>query len=116
MDRIIIEDLRLRCVIGLHEWERDLKQDILLNISLFTDLRPAARSDGIADTVDYKSLKLKLVGLVENSSFKLIETLAEKVAELCLRQDHVQAVKVRLDKPGALRYARTVAVEIERAR
>jgi D-erythro-7,8-dihydroneopterin triphosphate epimerase len=115
VDKIIIEDLLLRCVIGVYAWERELKQDVIFNITLSADLRKAGRTDNVADTVDYKQLKQSIIELVESSAFQLIETLAEQVAARCLAQPGVQAVKVRVDKPGALRFARTVGVEIERS-
>ncbi len=115
-DRIHIRDLALRCVIGINPEERREKQDVILNITMEADLRRAARSDRIADTVDYKQVKTAIRALVESSTFNLVETLAERVAEVCLRPPGVRAVTVTLDKPGALRFARSVAVEITRRR
>lgn len=116
MDKIRIEDLHLRCIIGIYPEERDKLQDVLFQITLHCDLRAAGRSDDVRDTVDYKAVKNGVVELVEASQFLLIERLAETVATLCLTNDGVQAVDIRVDKPGALRFARTVSVEIHRER
>lgn len=113
-DRILIRDLLLRCVIGANEWERRVRQDVLLNIELTADTRPAAASDDLEDAVDYKAIAKKVIALVEDSSFFLVETMAERVAALCLEDGRVRSVKVRVEKPGALRFARSVGVEIQR--
>jgi FolB domain-containing protein len=116
VDRIVISDLRLRCVIGINPEERQVQQDIVLNLTLFADLGRAGQSDDIADTIDYKALKKRIMAKVEASCFGLLEKLATEVARLCLEPEAVQAVTVRLEKPGALRFARTVGVEIHRER
>jgi D-erythro-7,8-dihydroneopterin triphosphate epimerase len=116
MDRIYIRDLALRCIIGLYPEERKNKQDILINITMETDLRAAGKSDTLTDTVDYKAIKLAILDFVEKSSFNLIESLAEGIAVICLKDKRVQGVTVTIDKPGALRFARSVAVEITRSR
>jgi dihydroneopterin aldolase/D-erythro-7,8-dihydroneopterin triphosphate epimerase len=115
-DRILIRDLALRCIIGIYPEERREKQDLLLNLALECDGRAAARSDRIEDAVDYKSLKKEIVALVQDSSFRLIETLADRVAALCLARRGVRRATVTVDKPAALRFARSVAVEITRSR
>ena len=115
-DRIHIRDLRLRCIIGVYPEERREKQDVCLNVTLFVDLQRAATSDDLADTVDYKAVKLRIVALVEQSSFALVERLAGAVADLCLDTPGVTAVRVNVGKPAALRFARTVEIEIERRR
>ncbi|MCK5804387.1 MAG: dihydroneopterin aldolase [Lentisphaeria bacterium] len=115
-DHIIIEDLLLRCIVGINPEERVKEQDVVLNISLHADLHQAAQTDDIADTIDYKKLKVEIRGFVEASSFFLIEKLASEVARICLKRPQVERVIVRLDKPGALRFARSVAVEIDRCR
>jgi dihydroneopterin aldolase/D-erythro-7,8-dihydroneopterin triphosphate epimerase len=115
-DRIHIRELRLRCIVGTHDHERDKKQDVVLHISLRADLRRAGRSDDLADTVDYATLKRQIVDMVEASEFLLIERLAQAVADVCLADSRVQAATVTVEKPGALRFARTVAVEITRER
>ena len=116
LDQIHIRDLRLRCIVGINPEERDKKQDVEINITLHADLRAAGRTDAIDDTVDYKSIKLKVVEEVEASSFFLVERLAEHVAGICLGDPKVRRVRVLIEKPGALRFARTVGVEIVRDR
>lgn len=114
LDRIYIRDLQLRCIVGIFEEERNALQDVILNIVIETDLRRAGATDRIEDTIDYKNVKKEVVEMVEASDFFLIERLAEAVAEICLRPEGVRRVTVTLDKPGALRFARSVAVEITR--
>ncbi|MCU0856981.1 MAG: dihydroneopterin aldolase [Pontiellaceae bacterium] len=116
MDRIHIRDLALRCIIGLYPEERTNKQDVLINITLETDLRAAGNSDALENTVDYKTIKLGILDFAENSRFKLIESLAEGIAAICLKEQRIQSVTVTIDKPGALRFCRSVAVEITRNR
>jgi len=116
MDKIVIRDLHLRTIIGTFPGERTQKQELLLNIELGCDLQPAAMSDDLKDTIDYKAVKLAVLSHAENAQYKLIETLAENVARICLEHEGVKTVKVSVDKPGALRFARSVAVEIERER
>ena len=116
LDKITIRDLHLRCVIGIQEWERKTLQDVLINITLFTDLRKAGNSDNIADTVNYKTLCKQIIAMTEGSSYFLVEMLAEKIAELTLTDQRVAAVEVAVEKPGALRFARTVGVTIKRDR
>ncbi len=114
MDKIYIRDLALRCIIGLYPEERTKLQDVIINITMETDLRKAGQSDDLNDTVDYKSVKLAVLDLVEKSKFQLIESLAERIAEICLLADGVQLATVTIDKPGALRFCKSVAVEITR--
>ena len=116
MDRIFIRDLALRCIIGIFPEERREKQDIVINVEMHADLRTAGRSDDLNDTVDYKGIKKAILKLVEGSNFNLIESLAERIADIALGNDKVQQVVVTIDKPGALRFARASAVEITRAR
>jgi FolB domain-containing protein len=113
-DRIHIRDLALRCVIGLYEEERRDRQDVVINLTLYADLRRAGLSDRVEDTVDYKAIKKQVIALVEQSSCELIEHLAELIATSCLADRRVRRVVVSVDKPGALRFARSVAVEISR--
>ncbi|MDD2599878.1 MAG: dihydroneopterin aldolase [Kiritimatiellae bacterium] len=115
-DKIQISDLQLPCIIGLREWERTTPQNVNLNITLFTDFSKACVSDEIDDTVDYVTIKKNIIKEVEASSFKLVEKLAQMVAEICLSDARVMRVDVNVSKPGALRFARTVAVEITRTR
>lgn len=116
MDRIVIEDLLVRCIIGVNEDERRQKQDVVINLTLTADLAKAGKSDRFEDTVDYRAIKKQVMAMTENSQFHLIEALAEAIAQLCLRNSEVAGVRVRVDKPTALRFARSVAVEIERSR
>jgi FolB domain-containing protein len=114
MDKILIQDLLVRCIIGINEEERREKQDVIVNITLTADLARACASDNFKDTVDYRAIKKRVFGMVETSQFFLIEALAEKIAGLCLEYPGVRAVKVLVEKPSALRFARSVGVEIVR--
>ena len=116
LDRIHIRDLRARSIVGVNDWEREKKQDVVINLTLYADFSKAAASECIGDSVDYKTLKNRIVTMVEESEFFLIERMAEAIAEQCLEDRLVQKVDVAVDKPGALRFARSVAVEITRAR
>jgi len=116
LDRIYIRDLACRCIVGVNEEERTKKQDVNINVVLHADLRRAGASDRLDDTVDYKSIKQDILELAEDSSYFLVERLAERIAERCLAAPLVQRVQVTVDKPGALRFARSVAVEITRER
>ncbi len=115
-DFIEIEDLLVRTIVGVNPDERVNRQDVLLSIRLEADLRPAANSDSIEDAVNYRTITKNVIAFVEKSSYFLVEKLAEEVAQLCLRDSRVQRVRVHLQKPGALRFARTVGVCIERDR
>jgi FolB domain-containing protein len=114
LDRIHIRDLVARCIVGTKPEERTHKQDVIINITLHADLQAACISDRIEDTVDYMLVKKKVLESVEQSSFYLIERLAEHIARLCLEEPRVERATVSVDKPGALRFARSVAVEIAR--
>ena len=116
MDKIHIRDLLVRTVIGIYPEERNIKQDILLNITIFADQKPAAASDDFNLTVDYHAVQETVIKMVESSSFGLIETLASAIAELLLKVDGVSACRVVVDKPGVLRFSKSVAVEIFRSR
>lgn len=116
MDRICIQDLALRCIIGVYPEERRERQDVVINVTMEADLRAAGKSDRLEDSVDYKSVKKRILDIVENSEYRLIESLAERIAETCLEAKKVQRAVVRIDKPGALRFARSVAVEVDRRR
>lgn len=116
LDRIHIRDLRLRCIIGIFPEERTEKQDVVINLTLHGDLSQAGRTDDIAHTIDYKELKKRIVHLVEASEFLLLERMAEEIAGLALADKRVERADVCVDKPGALRFADSVAVEITRDR
>ncbi len=115
-DRIRICDLLVRCILGINESERREKQDVVINVVIHTDLRKSGKSDRIEDTVDYRALKKRILAMVESSHYFLEEALADAVAELCLEYSRVRQVEVRVEKPNALRFARSVAVEILRRR
>ncbi|MCH2540206.1 MAG: dihydroneopterin aldolase [Anaerolineales bacterium] len=114
-DQIEITDLHLRAIIGIKPDERQNHQDILINITLDIDTRPAALSDDIADAVNYRTITKSVINLVENSRFFLVEKLATAVAQVCLEEQRVQKVRVSVEKPSALRFAASVGVTIERS-
>ena len=116
LDKICITDLLLRCVVGLNDWERTQKQDVLINVTLYTDLSRSCQTDRIEDSIDYKEVKKQIIAMVESSSFYLVERLAGGIAEICLMHPFVKAVSIRVDKPGALRHAKSVGVEVFRKR
>ncbi len=116
MDRILISDLLVRCIIGVNEDERREKQDVVINIAISTDLGKAGKSDRFEDAVDYRAIKKRIVSMAENSRFYLVEALAEAVAGTCLEHPTIAEVQVRVEKPSALRFARSVGVEITRKR
>lgn len=115
-DCIYIRDLQAECIIGTMPEERDHSQRVVINLALSCDLSAAGESDALEDTVNYRDLKERILGLVKHSEFYLIERLAASVANICLEDKRVGAVTVSVDKPGALTGARSVAVEITRSR
>jgi dihydroneopterin aldolase/D-erythro-7,8-dihydroneopterin triphosphate epimerase len=116
MDRIFIKDLLARCVLGVTEEERREKQDVLISVDLFTDVRGVGQTDRFEEALDYRSLKKQVLTVVENSEYHLIEALAEQIAAICLQNPLVERVTVRAEKPTVLRFARSVGVEITRSR
>lgn len=116
LDRIHIRDLEVRCIIGVYDHERTDRQELRANITLHADLADACKSDNIEDTIDYKALKKRILEAAENSSYFLVERLAEHIAEICMEDARVMRADVTIDKPGALRWAKSVAVEISRER
>ncbi len=114
-DRILIRDLEVRAIVGINEWERTKKQDLMLNLVLFRDLRVSAESDDVKDTLHYGTIAKAVLAYVEGSEHRLIETLATGVARLCIEHG-AERVRVRVDKPWAVRHAAAAAVEIERGR
>jgi len=114
-DQIEIKDLLLRGILGINDWEREKPQDILLNLTLYADLRAAGVSDVIEDTVNYRTITKQVIEHVEGSARQTVEALAADVARICLSDPRVARVRVRIEKPGALRFARSVGVEIERS-
>lgn len=115
-DRILIRDLLVRGVVGVNEWERRVRQDILINIDLYADLAPAGSSDDIDQTVNYKDISKAVIELVEESRRFTVEALAADIAAICLGFPQTTSVRVQVEKPGALRFARSVGVEIQRTR
>ena len=116
MDKIFIKDLLARCDLGVCDEERRERQDVLINVVLSVDLAPAGASDELSDSVDYRALKKRVLVAAETSSFRLAEALAEHLAAICLEDERVAEVQVSVEKPTALRFARTVSVEITRQR
>jgi dihydroneopterin aldolase len=116
MDIMYLRDLRIETVIGVFEWERRIKQVLSLDLEMAADVRRAAASDNLADTLDYKAVAKRLIAFVGESQFHLVETVAERVAELVLREFPVTWLRLKVSKPGAVRGARDVGVVIERGR
>ena len=114
MDIIYLKDLRIETIIGIFDWEREVKQTISLDIEMGTDIKKAAASDHIDDTLDYKSVSKRLIDFVEKSEFQLVETLAERICEIVRDEFKVPWVKLRVNKKGAIRGAQDVGVIIER--
>lgn len=116
MDQVFIKDLSVRGIIGINNWEREKIQEIVINIVLFTDTRRAAVSDNLDDCVDYSAIAKKAQAHTEKARRFTVEALANDLASLCLDEPGVQKVRVRVEKPGAVRFSRSVGVEIERER
>ena len=114
MDIIYLNDLRIDTIIGIYDWERRVKQTISLDLEMASDIRKAASSDDIEDTLNYKAVAKRLISYVESSEFQLVETLAERITEIVLNEFQVPWVRLRLNKQGAVRGARDVGVIIER--
>lgn len=114
MDIIFINELRIEAVIGVYDWERSIKQVVMLDIELATDIRNAARTDAIDDTLNYKAVAKRVSAFVEQSQYQLVESLAEHVAQLILSEFQVPWLRLRVCKPGAVRGAKDVGVIIER--
>lgn len=115
MDQILIKDLLVRGVIGISEREREQPQDILINVLIYTDTKKAGQTDSIDDCVNYRTVSKKILAYVEKVNRYTVEALAEDISKLCLEEKGVKAVRVRVEKPGAVRFARSVGVEIERS-
>ena len=114
MDIIYLNDLRIDTVIGVNDWERRIKQTVVLDVELGTDTRRAAAGDRIEDTVDYKAVAKRLIAFVGDSKFFLVETLAERIAGILMDEFKAPWCRLRLNKQGAVRYVRDVGVIIER--
>jgi 2-amino-4-hydroxy-6-hydroxymethyldihydropteridine diphosphokinase len=115
-DRILIQDLLLRTIIGINPEERRKRQDVVINAVLYVDIRAAGASDDIEDAVNYKTITKQIIQLVEGSEFYLVEKLASEIAAVCLADPGIERATVRVEKPGALRFSRSVGIEIDRSR
>jgi dihydroneopterin aldolase len=115
-DTVFLRGLEVDCVIGVFDWEREQKQKVVVDLDLETDIRPAARDDDLAKAVDWKEVTKAILAFVGDSRFRLVESLAERVAELVVTRFDVPRVRVRVEKPGAVRYSSTVGVDIVRRR
>lgn len=116
MDKIIIKDLAARGIIGINDWERKKKQDILINIVIYADTRKAAETDDIAYSVNYRTVAKKALAHAETAERLTLEALAADLAQICLEEPGTQKVLVRVEKPGAVRFSKSVGVEIERTK
>ncbi|GAP11176.1 2-amino-4-hydroxy-6-hydroxymethyldihydropteridine diphosphokinase [Bellilinea caldifistulae] len=114
MDQTFIKDLLVRGIIGISERERSQKQDILINMVLFGDISKAGQSDAIEDCINYRTVAKKTIAYVERAARYTVEALASDLARLCLEEPGVEGVRIRVEKPGAVRFAQSVGVEIER--
>jgi len=114
MDRIFITALTADAVIGIYDWEREVKQRLEIDLELWMDLRAAAKSDAIEDTLNYKSVAKRVLAFVEASQYRLVEALAGEIARVVLEEFRVARVRVTVHKPGAIRHSRDVGVVVER--
>lgn len=114
MDIIFLNDLRIETIIGIFDWERETKQTVILDLEMGADIKKAAASDAIEDTLDYKSVAKRVIQYVEESEHQLVETLAERVADIILSEFSVPWVRLKLNKIGAIRGASGVGIIIER--
>lgn len=114
MDIVYLRDLRIETIIGIYAWERQIKQTIVLDIEMGTDIRMAAASDAIENTLNYKAVAKRLIDFVGHSEFQLVETLAERITQIILTEFNVPWVRLQLNKKGAVRGARDVGIIIER--
>ena len=114
MDIVFINDLRIETIIGIYDWERKVKQTISLDLEMGTDIRKSAATDAIDDTLNYKAVAKRLIAFVGESEYQLVETLAEKIADIVLSEFDVRWLKLTVHKPGAVRGSRDVGVIIER--
>jgi dihydroneopterin aldolase len=115
-DTIFLSGLTAECIIGIWDWERKVRQKVVIDLEMAADIRRAAASDHIDDTLDYKKVSKRLQQFIEQSQFQLVETLTDRIAQIVITEFGVPAVKVRLNKQGALRGSRDVGIVIERCR
>ena len=116
MDKVFIENLMVETVIGIFDWEREIRQAVSLDLEMAYDIRRAAESDAIDDTLDYKAVSKRLIQFIEHSEYQLVEALAEKCATIVLDEFPVKWLRLKLSKPGAVRGSSAVGVIIERSR
>ena len=114
MDKIFLSQLSVECIVGIWDWERRVKQTVILDVEMAADIRKAAATDHIDDTIDYKRVAKRLLTFVGESQYQLVETLSEAIGRMIVTEFGVAWVKVRLNKRGAIRGARDVGIEIER--
>jgi 7,8-dihydroneopterin aldolase/epimerase/oxygenase len=114
MDIIYLNDLKIDTVIGIYDWEREIKQTVIFDLEMAGDVAKAALSDAIEDTINYKAVSKRLIEFVESSQFQLVETLAEQCAAIIINEFHVPWVRLKINKQGAVSYAGDVGVIIER--
>jgi 7,8-dihydroneopterin aldolase/epimerase/oxygenase len=114
MDRIFITALATEAIIGIYDWERGVKQRLEIDLEMWKDLRAAAKSDAIEDTLNYKSVAKRVLAFVEASQYRLVEALAGEIARIVLEEFEVARVRVTVHKPGAIRHSRDVGVIVER--
>jgi dihydroneopterin aldolase len=114
MDLIYLKELKIDTTIGIYPWERQIKQTVILNLEMAVDIRRAANTDHIDDTLSYKAVAKRLIDFVSHSEFQLLETLAERITEIVLTEFSVPWVRLQLGKPGAVRNTRDVGIIIER--
>jgi len=115
-DHIFLRGLECQCIIGFIDWERRVPQTVVIDLELPCDCAHAARSDAVRDTIDYKSVAKRVLAYVGASQFQLLETLAQRLAELLLEEFALAWIRLRINKPGAIRHSRDVGVAIERRR
>lgn len=115
MDIIFLKGLTIEAVIGIYDWEREIRQTLVIDLEMATDIRKAAETDSIEHTLDYKAASQRVIHFVEASSFQLVETLAEKITEILIQEFGVPWVRLTLNKRGAITGASDVGIQIERS-
>ena len=114
MDKIFLHELKIDTIIGIWDWERKIRQTVVIDLEMSADIAKAAATDSVEDTLNYKSVAKRIQEFVGNSSFQLVETLAERIAGIIRDEFDVAWVRVRVHKPGAIRGSKDVGIEIER--
>ena len=115
MDKIFLRQLEVEAIIGIWDWEREVKQKVAIDLEMATDIKKAAASDSIDDTLNYKNVAKRLIAFVGDSEFQLVETLSERIAQIVVTEFGVSWVKVTVNKPGAIRGSKDVGIVIERS-